>query len=92
MSIIPTELAEISKIIYEERLQEAEQYRRAAALTSASSRSWSLNLSKLFKSKADKPGRSGLFPHRRSSSKAGIPCTLMPNPDSAPSAICCALR
>lgn len=57
MSIIPTELAELSKIIYEERLQEAEQYRRATALTPASSRSWSLSLSKLFKSKADKQGQ-----------------------------------
>jgi hypothetical protein len=59
MSILPTEWAEIGKIIYEERLQEAEQYRRALAMSPApaSSRSWSLSLSKLFKSKADKQGQ-----------------------------------
>jgi hypothetical protein len=57
MSILPIEWAEIGRIIYEERLKEAEQYRRALAMTPADSRPWSLSLSKLFKPKADKPGQ-----------------------------------
>ena len=57
MSTSPTQWAEIGKIIYEERLQEAEQSRRLAAITPANSRSRFFNLSSLFKPKADKPGQ-----------------------------------
>jgi hypothetical protein len=58
MSIIPpTEWAELGKIMYEERLQEAEQHRRLTAITSANSRSRFFNLGSLFKPKSDKPGQ-----------------------------------
>ena len=57
MSTPPTEWAELGKIIYEERLQEAEQSRRLAAITPANNWSRFFNLGSLFKPKADKLGR-----------------------------------
>ena len=53
----PTQLSELSRIIYEERLQEAELSRRLAAMDSANSRPWFSNLSSLFKSKTEKLGQ-----------------------------------
>ena len=50
----PTQLSEIARIIYEERLQEAELSRRLAAINSGKSRPWSFNLSSLFKSEREK--------------------------------------
>jgi hypothetical protein len=52
-----TQLAELSKIIYEERLQEAEQSRRLAAFTPVNSWPWFFNLSNLFKPKSAKLGQ-----------------------------------
>jgi len=56
-SLHPTQLVEISRIIYEERLQEAELSRRLAAMDSGNSRPWFFNLSSLFKSKTEKLGQ-----------------------------------
>ena len=53
----PIQLSEISRIIYEERLQEAELSRRLAAMNTGNSRPWFLNLSSLFKSKTEKLGQ-----------------------------------
>ena len=53
----PIQLVEISRIIYEERLQEAELSRRLAAMNSGNSRPWFLNLRSLFKSKTEKLGQ-----------------------------------
>ena len=53
----PTQLSEIGRIIYEERLQEADHSRRLAALPQANSRPWFFNLSSLFKSKTEKLGQ-----------------------------------
>ena len=50
----PTQLSEISRIIYEERLQEAEQSRRLVAISSTKSRPWFSNLRNLFKPKSEK--------------------------------------
>ena len=53
----PTQLSELSRIIYEERLQEAELSRRLAAINLGKSRPWFFNLSNLFKPKAEKLGQ-----------------------------------
>ena len=53
----PTQLSDLSRIIYEERLQEAALSRRLAAMDSGNSRPWYLNLSSLFKSKTEKLGQ-----------------------------------
>ena len=53
----PTQLSDLSRIIYEERLQEAELSRRLAAMDSGNNRSWFSNLSSLFKSKTEKLGQ-----------------------------------
>ena len=42
----PTQLNELGRIIYEERLQEAELSRRLAAMNPANGRSWFSNLSR----------------------------------------------
>ena len=53
----PTQLNELGRIIYEERLQEAELSRRLAAMNPTNGRSWFSNLSSLFKSKPEKLGQ-----------------------------------
>jgi hypothetical protein len=53
----PTQLNELGRIIYEERLQEAELSRRLAAMNPVNGRSWFSNLSSLFKSKTEKLGQ-----------------------------------
>ena len=53
----PTQVSEIGRIIYEERLQEAELSRRLPAINSGKSRPWFFNLSSLFKPKAEKLGQ-----------------------------------
>jgi hypothetical protein len=57
MSTPPTQWAELGKIAYEERLQEAKQHRRLATITPANSRTRFFNLSSLFKPKVEKPGQ-----------------------------------
>ena len=57
MSTPPTQWAELGKIAYEDRLREAEQHRRLAAITPANRRSWFFSLSSLFKLKTDKHGQ-----------------------------------
>ena len=57
MSTPPTQWAELGKIAYEDRLREAEQHRRLAAITPANNWSRFFNLSSLFKPKAEKPGQ-----------------------------------
>jgi hypothetical protein len=51
----PTLLSELADIIYAERLQEAEQSRRLAAIGLANDQPWFFSLSRFFKSKSDKP-------------------------------------